>query len=126
VREKTVDFCVNGCYTYGKSAPYETQFGETMSLPKLTHLQFQTLKVVSISEISGSKLREYLTILKIRQKSAAFYLLMQRLKLANLIAERKECRISGKTTIRESFYSITKLGRSEVQKSVEFYSKGEK
>lgn len=97
-----------------------------MSGDLVTHLQFFVLRSLIEKELSGVDIRSLLETVEVKQTRAAFYQLMARLVDAQLVNQRSESATIRNQSVTQSVYSITKKGRSEVQKSVEFYRKGEK
>lgn len=92
----------------------------------LPHLQYFVLTLLIDEDLKGVDLRSKLKKAAISQKKPAFYRLMGRMVYDGLVDQVSRIEESGNQRMGCLFYYITKKGRSEVQKSVEFYRKGEK
>jgi DNA-binding PadR family transcriptional regulator len=90
-------------------------------LPRLSHLQFLVVGLLSREAMSGHEIRERLREFGVRKSGPAFYQLMARLEEGDLVrgAYRQEV-IEGQI-IRERHYRITAGGSRAWEASRRFY-----
>lgn len=81
-----------------------------MSLPNLSHLQFQILDCMASKEITGRDLRAALKEKGIKKSGPAFYQLMSRLEDSDFVKKRIEPKNVEGHEIKESLYKISGLG----------------
>lgn len=90
-------------------------------IPRLSHLQFLVLGILSGRTVPGREIRERLKEFKVRKSGPAFYQLMSRLEDSELVKGTYHQEIIESQIIRERHYRVTAKGTRAWQSSRDFY-----
>ncbi len=93
-----------------------------MALPRLSHLQFLVLGILTSGEQGGRDLRSRLEEFDVRRSGPSFYQLMARLEDAGFVRGWYEQEIIEGQIIRERCYKITAAGISAWKECRDFHT----
>ncbi len=90
-------------------------------IPRLSHLQFLVVGILSGQSVPGREIRERLKAFGVRKSGPAFYQLMSRLEDSALVDGTYHQEIVDGQIIRERHYTITAGGTRAWEGSRDFY-----
>ena len=92
-----------------------------MRIPKITGLQYATLKIVGLGNQTGKDVRAKLRKVGANHTLTAFYQLIGRLRSEEYLNQRREALDESHPGERECIYSITRKGTKVLEETCRFY-----